>query len=199
MEHKPLDNVDGLVLPLLDGELVDLRPVRQEDRKVIQNGWSALSLKSRYFRFFTPVSILSEDLLHYLTEVDQYNHVAWIALAHDEPDHPGLGIARFIRITNQPTIAEFAVVVIDSHQHRGLGTMLLAVLYRMAAMVGINTLRGFVLPENHIMSNWLGRLGAVGEYENGIYRMDLAVSSDLSKLPENEAGKRFRGCVEKIG
>jgi GNAT superfamily N-acetyltransferase len=178
-----LDWVKGFTLPLRDGELVDFRPVRQDDRETLQHGMSALSLQSRYFRFFSPIAKLSDAQLQYFTAADQENHIAWIALAHDEPGHPGLGIARFIRMQNQPRIAEFAVVVIDSHQQRGLGTILIAVLYRMASIKGIDSLRGFILPENTVMSNWLGSLGAVGAYENGIYRMDLAVSKDLHSMP----------------
>lgn len=71
------------------------------------------------------------------------------------------------------------MAVIDSYQHRGLGTILLAVLHRMASIKGIEILRGYVLADNTVMSNWLGRLGAVGVYENGIYRMDLTVSDDF--------------------
>jgi RimJ/RimL family protein N-acetyltransferase len=187
--------VEGFTLPLRDGELVDFRPVRPDDRETIKNGMSALSLQSRYFRFFSPIANLSPAQLHYFTAADQQNHVAWIALAHDEPKHTGLGIARFIRMQNQPGIAEFAVVVIDSHQQMGLGTLLMAVLYRMASLQGIDRLRGFILPENTVMSHWLGRLGAAGCYENGVYRMDLAVDKDLPGLPETPTGRRFRECI----
>ena len=192
------DNGNGFALPLRDGELVDFRPVRQADRETIQLGMSGLSLQSRYFRFFTPIAKLSDAQLHYFTEVDQQNHIAWIALAHDQPGHPGLGIARFIRMQNQPTMAEFAVVVLDSHQQKGLGTILMAILYRMAAIKSIQTLRGFILPENTVMSDWLARLGAVGDYENAVYRMDLAVCSDLSCLTDSPTGRRFRECILSI-
>ncbi|HTO65267.1 MAG TPA: GNAT family N-acetyltransferase [Bradyrhizobium sp.] len=188
----------GVTLPLQSGESVDFRPVRQDDREIIQSGMSELSSRSRLFRFFTPVSKLSGELLQRFTEVDQHNHVAWIAISHDQPQHPGLGIARFIRIQKQPTIAEFAVVVIDSHQRQGVGTILMAVLYLMARTKGIEVLRGFVLPENKVMLNWLGKLGAVGLYENGIYRMDLPVRDDLSALPDTPSAQRLRECVEKL-
>ena len=193
-----VDNGHGFTVPLWDGELVDFRPVRQADRETIQHGMSGLSLQSRYFRFFTPIAKLSDSQLQYFTEVDQQNHIAWIALAHDQPGHPGLGIARFIRMRNQPTMAEFAVVVLDSHQQKGLGTILMAILYRMAAIKSIQTLRGFILPENTVMSDWLARLGAVGDYENAVYRMDLAVCSDLSCLTDTPTRRRFRDCVNSI-
>ena len=91
----------AFTLPLRDGELVDFRPVRQEDQETLQHGMSELSPQSRYFRFFVPIAKLSAAQLHYFTEVDQQNHTAWIALAHNHPEHPGLGIARFIRMQNQ--------------------------------------------------------------------------------------------------
>lgn len=181
MDDDCFGNIDEFTLALRDGELVDFRPVKPNDKEVIQKGMLDLSSKSRYFRFFSPILKLSETQLHNFTDIDQLNHIAWIALSH-EPEPRGLGIARFIRIQNQPAIAEFGIVVIDSYQHRGLGTILLALLYRMASIQGIEILRGFVLPENTVMSNWLGRLGAVGVYESDVYRMDLPVGGDLPSL-----------------
>jgi len=181
---RSIDDIKEFTLPLRDGELVDFRPVRADDKETIQKGMSALSMKSRYFRFFSPILKLSDAQLYNFTEIDQHNHVAWIALARNETEHRGVGIARFIRIQDQPTIAEFGLVVIDSYQHRGLGTVLLAVLDRMARINGIETLRGFVLTDNLVMIRWLGRLGAVGVYENDIYRMDLTVKGDLFSLTD---------------
>ncbi len=179
MADDCLGSIEEFTLPLRDGELVDFRPVNPNDKETLQKGMLALSSKSRYFRFFSPILKLSDTQLCNFTEIDQQNHVAWIALAHNEPEQRGLGIARFIRIQNQPEIAEFGVAVIDSYQQRGLGTILLAVLYRMASIKGIEILRGYVLADNTVMRSWLGRLGAVGVYENGVYRMDLSISGDL--------------------
>ena len=190
------NHLSGFTLPLRDGSLVDIRPVRPDDRKTLQNGMSDLSHQSRYFRFFNPKAQLSAAQLDYFTEVDQQDHVAWIALARNQPGQAGLGIARFIRLPAQPDIAEFAIVVVDRHHRRGLGSMLLAALYKTAMQQGIKTLRGFVLPENTVMSHWLGSLGAAGEYENGICRLDLVVDSDFSGLPDTPTGKRFRECVD---
>jgi GNAT superfamily N-acetyltransferase len=178
------DNIKEFTLPLQDGELVDFRPVRPDDKETIQKGMLGLSMKSRYFRFFSPILKLSDAQLHNFTEIDQHNHVAWIALTHNEPEHRGVGIARFIRIQNQPAIAEFGLVVCDSYQHRGLGTVLLAILDRIASIKGIEILRGFVLADNSVMGSWLSRLGAVGVCEIDHYRMDLTVKGDLFSLTD---------------
>ncbi|WAR44406.1 GNAT family N-acetyltransferase [Methylomonas rapida] len=191
MALKYFDGLNGFTLPLADGELIDFRPVRPTDWETIQDGMSALSAQSRYLRFFSPIAKLPDDLLRYFTEVDQHQHVAWIALVHQRMEHPGVGIARFIRSDDQPAIAEFAVTVIDSYQHRGIGRVLMAVLHLMAGLEGVEILRGYVLPENDVMLNWLGELGAVGKYDNGVYRMDLAVNGD-------EVSSMTQGVLQKI-
>lgn len=178
MQREYFDNVNGFSVALADGERFDFRPVRQDDWKIVQDGMSALSSRSRYLRFFSYISQLTDEQLHYFTAVDQYDHVAWIALTRKQTEHPGVGIARFIRLPNQPEIAEFAVTVIDRYQHRGIGGLLMAVLYRMACLKGVHMLRGFVLPENQLMAEWLSRLGAVSHYENDVCRMDITVHDD---------------------
>ncbi|MGY6277528.1 N-acetyltransferase family protein [Methylomonas sp. MgM2] len=181
MQREYFDSVNGFSVAL-DGECFDFRPVRQDDRKIVQDGMSALSSRSRYLRFFSLISQLSDEQLHYFTAVDQHDHVAWIALTRAQTEHPGVGIARFIRLPNQAEIAEFAVTVIDSHQHRGIGSLLMAVLYRMAYLKGVQILRGFVLPENRLMAAWLTRLGAVSHYENDVCRMDIRVHGETPDL-----------------
>jgi GNAT superfamily N-acetyltransferase len=202
MELSSFYRIAGFTLPLQSGELVDFRPVSQDDRETLQSGMSALSSRSRLFRFFTPIPKLPDKLLDYLTVVDQHHHVAWIAISHDQAEHPGLGIARFIRSQEQPTVAEFAVVVIDSYQRQGLGTILMAVLYLIANTEGIKILRAFVLPENNVMLNWLGKIGAVGLYDDGVHRMDIPVRDKLSCLPNTPSARRlshYIDCIERLG
>jgi hypothetical protein len=45
-------SIEEFTLPLRDGELVDFRPVKQNDKETLQKSMLALSSKSRYFRFF---------------------------------------------------------------------------------------------------------------------------------------------------
>jgi GNAT superfamily N-acetyltransferase len=197
MKWENFDSDNGFGAALNDGELIHFRPVRPDDWTLIQGGMSELSPQSRYLRFFSSLSKLSDTQLHYFSEVDQHDHVAWIALAGKREEHPAVGIARFIRLQDQPTIAEFAVTVIDRYQHRGLGSILLAVLYLMASSKGLERLRGLVLPENRLMLNWLSRLGAVGKYENEVCRMDISIDRDLSFASDLPLLKHFRDCMDK--
>ena len=187
-----------LEFTLQDGTQVLLRPVISDDRERIQNGMAALSTESRYFRFFTSATQLSGQQLSYFSEVDQYDHVAWIALNSSDPKHPGLGIARFIRIKEEPTVAEMALTVIDAYQRRGLGRILLAVLYLPAEAQGIQMLRAVVAGENTTMLKWLRSLGATGSCEQGEYRLNLPVHRDPGHFPPNPSGEKFKHAVEMV-
>lgn len=187
-DRAPHGDINPFRLTLRDGTPVLLRPVIPEDRERIQKGMVALSRESRYFRFFTTAARLSDQQLHYFSEVDHQNHVAWVTLDLSHPKHPGLGIARFVLTKEEPTVAEMAFVVIDAYQHQGLGTILLAVLYLMAEARGVRVLRSILIGENTSVSNWLRNLGATESYEGGEYRLDLMVRRDRTLLPRTPSG-----------
>ncbi len=86
---------------LADGTGVILRPIGPSDRERIKAGFHSLSPESRYRRFFSHIPELSDAQLHYFTEVDQINHVAWVAVAGESTPAAGLGVARFVRLREQ--------------------------------------------------------------------------------------------------
>ena len=147
-------------MTLRDGRPVALRPVVPEDRQRLADGFEELSRESRRLRFLGSVSRLSEAHLRYLTEVDGQDHVAWGALDLTDPDAPGFGVGRFIRLGPGSDVAEFSLTVLDTAQGLGVGQLLLAVLAAVAPTVGVATLRGVVAAENDKMTAWMQRLGA---------------------------------------
>ena len=187
-----------LQLTLQDGTEVLLRPVMPEDRERIQKGMAVLSPGSRYFRFLTSAAQLSDQQLRYFSEVDQREHVAWIALDASNPESPGLGVARFIRAKEDPGVAEMAITIIDAYQRRGLGTILLALLYLSAETHGLQMLRAVVTGENTTMVKWLRSLGATGSCERGEYRLNLTVHRDSALLPQTPSGEKFKRAIEAV-
>jgi GNAT superfamily N-acetyltransferase len=181
---------------LRDGTPVVLRPLGPEDRQRLVEGFDHLSEASRYLRFIGAVTHLTEAQLDYLTGVDGVNHVAWGALDGEEAE--GLGVGRFVRLPGTPDVAEFSLTVVDAAQGHGLGKLLLAVLYVVAPPRGVRVLRGVVAPENERMVGWLRRLGA--SLADGAAEMvfDLAVSADLSTLPDTPSGRSFGALVEAV-
>lgn len=113
------DQRPTLSIALRDGSIAALRPILPDDRPLLAEGLSQMSVASRFARFGTGVAHLTDSELDYLTVVDQVNHVAWGATIDDAP----AGVGRYIRLPDQPC-AEIAVTVVDEYQGRGLGRLL---------------------------------------------------------------------------
>jgi GNAT superfamily N-acetyltransferase len=134
---------------LADGTRVILRTVRPEDKELLRRGFERLSPESRFFRFFANKLSLSDSELRRLTEVDGVDHVALgAAVRRDDGVVEGLGIARFVRLDDEPRAAEPAVAVVDDEQGKGLGTLLLQRLAEAAHERGIERFRFEVLASN---------------------------------------------------
>lgn len=182
-----------LHLVLRDGTRALIRPIRPEDKEKLEAGLALLSPRSRYLRFHQVIDHLTEEQLRYFTEIDHRDHMAWVAIDEDRPEAPGMGVARYIRLTEDPTIAEAALTVLDEYQGRGLGTVLLAVLGESAVASGIRTFRNYVLGQNRAMLEMFQELGAdVAEEPFGVYRVDYPLPEDPEDLPDTPAGRAVR-------
>ena len=125
-------------------------------------------------RFFSPLHTLSDDMVRYLTEVDGINHAALIAVAPADEGpvtrDQGYGVARYIRSTSDPRLAEVAVTVTDDMQGRGLGTRLVETLAVAAHERGIETFEMLVLGTNWRISHILRRIHAEYRRRDGEVR-----------------------------
>lgn len=165
---------------LVNGRRIQVRPVVPADRVHLAEGLSRMSARSRYLRFHSRVTRLSEARLRYLSEVDFEEHVAWGALAVEEPGAPGVGVARFVRDADHPDSAEFAITVLDDWQGMGLGSLLLRTLMGSAAQRGIKRLVAPVLLENVAALRLIERLGGRrARVENNVADVVLPVQRSL--------------------
>jgi GNAT superfamily N-acetyltransferase len=131
---------------LRDGSKVDIRRLQPTDAPVLAEAFEQLSFESRRLRFISPKPSLSSRELAYLVTVDGHNHEA--LGAKDHVNHRGVGVARFIRLADEPDVAEVAVTVIDAWQRRGLGTLLLEHLADQARSQGITHFSALISSEN---------------------------------------------------
>ncbi len=189
---------------LRDGTAVTLRPVTPDDREEIRRGLLELSPQSRYLRFMHVATLPTDELLDYLTQVDQRDHIA-IGASIESPDlktERGVGIARFVRLDGLRDTAEAAITVVDDMQRRGLGTVLLVELLRAAKARGIRRIRAEVLADNDTMRMILERAGATkvpSECGDGTIAYDLAIVDERSA--EKSAPSVFevlRGAAETM-
>ena len=166
-------------VPLADGGRIVVRPIVPEDKSALAAGFDRLSDESRRFRFFRSRDSLTGGELAYLTEIDYVDHFAWVALAADE-EAVGLGVARYVRVADDPTVAEPAVTVVDEHQRRGIGGILVGLLSESAAQNGINRFRAEVLGDNAEVRGGIEGIGRVTEVHSGVLSIEIEVplSSD---------------------
>ena len=174
---------------LKDGTRVLFRPIAPEDKEALRAGFARLSPESRYRRFFRHLDHLSDEQLRYLTEVDSVNHFAWLAFAVDLPGSPGLGVGRWIRIPDDPEVAEAAITVIDEYHHMGVGSRLLHLSARSAVEKDIKAIRVWVQGENHPMLHLLEELGIhAKKWESGVAEIDIPLPANVDEVDSSPTG-----------
>ena len=142
---------------LPDGVAVTIRAIRPSDVTALQRLHSRLSEQSIYLRFFGSMNQLTERKAQYFAHVDGVDHFALVALDPDDPNEI-IAVVRFDREAGTDR-AEYAALVEDSWQGRGLGLHLTERLIDAARQRGIRHLYGLVLPENKRMLRLLRSLG----------------------------------------
>jgi RimJ/RimL family protein N-acetyltransferase len=167
---------------LSDGTRVHVRPLRPTDEEALHDAFSRMSERSVYFRFFSPLKRLPEDLAHRLSHVDGEARFALCAthrLGHEHSVEHIVGVARYDRIPDT-TVAEVALAVVDDFQRRGLGALLLSMLARVAREHGIDTFTLIVLPENQAMLRLLRRMGWIHQarLHGGMYEITFHLPAE---------------------
>jgi RimJ/RimL family protein N-acetyltransferase len=193
------DGAEAREVDLRDGSRALVRQIRPEDRQRLAEGLAQLSARSRYLRFHTDLDAFTDEQLTYLTEVDHHDHEAWVALDADDLDAPGMGVARYVRLADDPTTAEAAVTVADAYQGRGVGTVLLRTLAASAIANGIRTFRHYVLTENAAVLEAFDHLGTERqEVEPGVVRIDVTLPDDPALLPAPGAMALLRELAREL-
>lgn len=172
---------EPVVHVLADGSRVLVRPLVPDDRAELTAQYELLSPVSRRLRFVSAPEHLSERMLDHLLDVDFDARCAIVAVLIDEPGSPGVGVARYARRADDRTTAEAAVTVLDAHQGRGIGTVLLTDLVRTALTQGIATFVADVMWDNADLLRGLRAVGAVvtpGEPGSAEVRVDLPATVD---------------------
>jgi len=130
-----------MLLTLLDGTDVLVRPISPEDKLLLASGLKLLSPETAFRRFLSPKTSFSAAELRYLTEVDQIDHVALVAV---HAQSGGLiAVARSVR--TGPDLAELAIVVGDRWQRKGLGRRMLDLV---AERANVSRFSGTMLATN---------------------------------------------------
>jgi RimJ/RimL family protein N-acetyltransferase len=132
---------------LPDGTQILIRPIEPGDKARLSVALGRLSEATIHRRFLSAKPRLSSAELRYLTEVDGHTHIALVAFLADDPDSI-VAVARCVRMPDAPDTAEFAIVVGDPLQGRGLGSLLARQLATAARRAGIRRFSATMAGEN---------------------------------------------------
>jgi acyl-CoA synthetase (NDP forming)/GNAT superfamily N-acetyltransferase len=129
----------GLDALLMDGRIVHVRPVSEEDKEALSALYGRTSPRTRYLRFFSAGISVDREVQRLMPGDD---HAALLA------EHDGLvvGVASYEVLSGNR--AEMAILVDDDWQGDGIGSLLIEHLTAVARREGIQELVGDVLAAN---------------------------------------------------
>jgi len=159
---------------LRDGGLAFIRPIRPDDAAALDAMFHRMGRESVYNRFFRHKNELTDEELRYFADVDYEDRMAFVV----EIGGHLVGGGRYDRIAAEPTVAEVAFGIEDSHQGRGIGTHLLTHLTNYARHHGIEAFRAYVLPDNYAMMRVFRSSGFTMRRDlgGGVYIVDFPVA-----------------------
>jgi acetyltransferase len=167
--------VAGLPAP---GEAIRIRPIRPSDLELERRFVYGLSARSRYLRLLSGRQLQPGELERW-TNIDPAREIALVALVGAGDDENEVGFAQGVVEDAAEGRWDFAIVIADAWQGRGLGRMLLGKLVEAARDAGATILSGITLAENHGMVTLARRLGFSVHREQGdatVLRLELPLS-----------------------
>jgi RimJ/RimL family protein N-acetyltransferase len=158
------------------GVEIVLRPVRIDDKDLLQSFVKSLSDEALYLRFFRHVEP-NEDLLQRLVRIDHTRQTAILVVIKSGKKEKIVGVGRSF-IDHDRATAEVAITVGDDYQNKGIGRELLLHLISLARGQGLKGLTAQVLADNVPMLRLLRSLEGI-EYEiqrmleAGVFYLDM--------------------------
>ncbi|HAF54753.1 MAG TPA: GNAT family N-acetyltransferase, partial [Thauera sp.] len=143
-----------------DGTTVTIRPIKPEDAELEVDFVRRLSAETKYYRFMNTMRELPPAMVARLTQIDYDREMAFVATLDVDGVESEIGVCRYA-VNPDGESCEFAVVVADDWQHRGLARKLMGVLIETARSRGIQYMNGVFLANNERMLKFVQKLGFV--------------------------------------
>jgi acetyltransferase len=164
-----------------DGTALGIRPLRPEDEPLLVQFHASLSDATVYARYFDRLELDARTAHERLARICFLDYDRELALVASRAD-PATGGEQIVGIgrlskAHARNQAEFAVLVTDAQQRRGIGTELLRRLIDFARAEGLERISGQMLADNEGMRRACERLGFEIHpgRDDGILRAELVL------------------------
>jgi len=186
MINEPVDAI------LRDGASVEIRAIDSGDHASLVSLFERMSPTSIRHRFFGAKRELTEADLKFLSG-DGTSHVVIGAVVRRGGRETFLGVGRYVMLPEHPGMAEVAFEVADAEQGRGIGTLLLDHLARIARARDLTMFRAEVERDNLQMLEVFARSGfAIRESSmEGICHVDIPIADSERFLAAAAARERI--------
>lgn len=142
------------------GEVLTVRPVRHDDGAREKAFVLALSPETGYQRMMSGGAKPTPEWIEYMTHIDYRRHMAYAITIVKDGAEQFIGVGRYVVSAERPE-AEFALVIADAWQRKGLGRRLLELLMDHARAAELIEMVGVVLATNAPMLKLARSMGFV--------------------------------------
>ncbi len=158
---------------LKDGTPVLIRPMKPEDEPLVEDLLDNCSDQTLYFRYFRVIKSWPHEALVRFTQNDYDREIGLAAIGQPPGPEVMMGVGRLVA-TPERDSAEFAVIVADPWQGKGLGPQLITRVIDIARDFGVQVLSGEILAENQPMLDLVKKLGfEIRKCEEGTCRVEM--------------------------
>jgi acetyltransferase len=143
---------------LRDGTPVLLRPMKPEDEPLVSAFLQKCSSETIFFRYFRYIKQWTHEMLIRFTQNDYDREVGIMAVGQPPGPEVMMGVSRLFMAADRSS-AEFAIIVGDPWQGKGLGPKLVEQVIAIARDQGVKVLVGDVLTQNQPMLELAKKVG----------------------------------------
>ncbi|MEO0076936.1 MAG: GNAT family N-acetyltransferase [candidate division WOR-3 bacterium] len=156
------------------GQKIFIRPIKPTDEPLLRELFYTFSEQTIYYRFFSYLHAMPHDKLAKFVNIDYENEMAIVAIIKEAGEEKIIGIARYA-LDKATNLAEFAFVITDKWQNKGIGTILFSYLIRIAKAKNIKGFIGYVLDTNIGAYRLTHKMGypVKSKWEDGVYTLTM--------------------------
>jgi acetyltransferase len=166
---RPYPDHYARTISLKDGTKILLRPIKPEDEPRWHDLLASCSQESIWYRFRYLFKQTTHEMATRFCFIDYDREIAIVAEIDDGPDRKLVGVGRLVADADH-TNADYAVLVADAWQGRGLGSLLTDYCLEICSSWGIDTVVVETTPGNDRMINVFAHRG---------FDLDRSLSSDV--------------------